>query len=270
MAYFDTIHNASTFQEKALSKKGQKTKLNRQARGTRRAPLPLLEPYLVNETPSRPDIQALIGGPVLNLQVLPMLSDAHFVLGYGRSGIGFVWAQLGALLQRQGDEDNQEQEEPRAGGTKSRRNQEQEEPRAGGDMENPQGTGVEDTEIDDLTLHLARFFVRVVLIWSQQLYIQLPDEQAVAETRVERVSANYQLQSGSNCILWAVEDGGVRLLSLPGLKDSRIVALMETKQRFQDLEDGKPVISDGLLAQMAGQALLVLLDKRRRTIFDTR
>ncbi|KAH6650724.1 hypothetical protein F5144DRAFT_637880 [Chaetomium tenue] len=233
LAYFDTIHNASTLQQKALSENAKKLSSIVKPEGsiTRTASLPLLEPYLVNETPSQPDIQALIGGPVHDLQTLPMF------------GIGYVWGQLGALLQRQGDEDNQEQEED----TQDLQDAEVDDTEA-------EDTEAEDTEVEDTEL----------------LYIQLPDAQAVAETHAERVSASYRLQSGSNCILWAVDDGGVRLLSLPGLKDSRIVALMEAKQRFQDFEDGKPVISDGLLAQMAGQALLVLLDKKRRTIFDTR
>ena len=38
------------------------------------------------------------------------------------------------------------------------------------------------------------------------------------------------------------------------------MALLEAKRRFQVIEDGKPTVSDGLLAQMVGQALTSVLD----------
>lgn len=55
----------------------------------------------------------------------------------------------------------------------------------------------------------------------------------------------------------AIDDGGVQIYT--GEKILQ-VAILEGKRTFQNLDDGKPTVSDKVLAQMVGEALALKRD----------
>ncbi|KAK3300396.1 uncharacterized protein B0H64DRAFT_428476 [Chaetomium fimeti] len=247
MAYFDSVHNDSTFRQKALSEGAQTLRSlldtalptsvsswGRKhlfalrvlcAKPSSKGNLPLLEPYLPESIESfDPCIQALVDGPAHDLQALSMMSESQIVRSYNPNSLGSTWAALGALLRQRGNQDgNGQREDARC---------------------------------------LTSCFVRLVLNYGQEL------DSPILEFRDEKASAMYQLEAGPRRTIQAIDDGGVRLLR--SSEDAGIVALLEVKRYLQVFEEGKPpIISDGLLAQMAGQALLVLLDKTKNNLSRT-
>ncbi|KAH6853783.1 hypothetical protein B0I37DRAFT_409920 [Chaetomium sp. MPI-CAGE-AT-0009] len=310
MAYFDSVHNPSTFRRKALSEGAQALRSlldvgrpipvsswgREQLFALRvlcakpgpgwNGNLPLLESHLPESIESY-YIRALVDSPARTLHELSIMPEPQIVRSYNPDSLGSTWAALSALLRPLVNQDSHGQQEDAEGhGAEGRRPSRDRRPpnffgnpvptnsvkigspssdstsvsssaiSSVGYTENPQAPVVED-----LTLRLASCFVRLVLNYGQA------PEAPVLEFRDERVSTRYQLQAGPARIIQAIDDGGVRLFQ-PG-KEARVVALMEAKRCFQVIEEGRPTVSDGLLAQMAGQALLVLLDKTQKTVSPT-
>jgi hypothetical protein len=309
MAYFDTVHNDSTFQQKALSERAKKLNLVLTKDSTpvsswgrkhlfalrvlckqprMNGNLLFLECYIPkNEVPFDPCIQALVDGPGRSIQMLPKISESRFARLYN-SELGGIWAALGALLEQRDNGDSQEQQKEAERRRPSRNRREPE--RLGNpiptdnalfafgipksDSSSSAGSvgyteNPQDPPVEDLTLRLVARFVRFVLIHGREVDNIEEPDVLVAQFRDKKLSTSYQLQNGPRRVIRAIDDGGVRLFS-SDTEESPIVALMEAKRRFQNVGDGKPVVWDEVLAQMTGQALLALLDDTCRPISRTR
>ncbi|KAK4034278.1 hypothetical protein C8A01DRAFT_39245 [Parachaetomium inaequale] len=273
MSYFDSVQNPSTFKQKAQSEKP----LSRSVPGA----VNTSSHFGYSEKKSLAldaRLQALIHGPAEGNQALSSLSEPQIVRSYSPDSLGSVWAALGALLRPQSTRGSDDP--PQDSGRPVR---ERHQPDFGdvvppdsvqfgssplnrpttsssatssvGYTENPQVPAVED-----LTLRLASCFVRFVLNYSQG------DSTPTLEFHDERSSASYQLRTGpaSTASIQAIDDGGVRMFQ-PG-DESLGVALVEAKRSFQAIEEGRPTVSDGLLAQMVGQALLTRLDSLKHKL----
>lgn len=86
----------------------------------------------------------------------------------------------------------------------------------------------------------------------------------LAEFRDEKISLSVKTPVGQ--ILRAVDDGGICYLTLASSGryhtiDSHM-AMIEAKKRFQNIENGQPVITDECLAQMTCEALAARLERR--------
>ena len=81
----------------------------------------------------------------------------------------------------------------------------------------------------------------------------------ILEFRDARTTVNFESRRGNpRWRMTAIDDGGVRMFRTG--QEVTNVALLEAKRRFQDIGDGKPTVSDDLLAQMVGQALTSCVD----------
>lgn len=76
----------------------------------------------------------------------------------------------------------------------------------------------------------------------------------ILEFRDDRTTVSCESGTRAKRRLQATDDGGVFAFRVGHVV--RNMALLEAKRRFQVVEDGKPIVSDGLLAQMVGQALI--------------
>lgn len=292
MAYYDTIRNRSTFRQKAVSEQAQSFILLSIAndapktislwdrrhlfalRVLCRKPtktLTVLDPHFASDGTFNAYIQALVSGPDQDLQTLAKMSEPEIVRFYNPDSLGAVWAALGALLRPHESQDPTQQD------AESRLPRNRQPPQRFGNpvptesvqfgssppdqrpptssssgtgsiasvgyTENPQAAAIED-----LTVHLASCFVRYVLNYGQEL------SRPIVEFRNEKVSYSSQLLSQSERATQAIDDGGIRMLQTDG--KAMGVALLEAKRRLLAIQDGKPTVSDGSLAQMVGQALL--------------
>ncbi|UKZ80961.1 hypothetical protein TrVFT333_008726 [Trichoderma virens FT-333] len=102
--------------------------------------------------------------------------------------------------------------------------------------------------LEDATIRLASSFVRCVLNYAQPIDKAGP----FVHFRDVRLTHRYQT-SIENVTVEAIDDGGLQLLGRNGALLQ--VALLEGKRAFQTIVDGKPRISDELLAQLVGEAL---------------
>jgi hypothetical protein len=308
MVYFDSVQTPSSFRQQALSEKprdfasllnaasGPVSLWNREHLFALRVlcqkpttTLGVLNEYLPSpeELKFNPFIRALLDGPGHDNKALSEMSEPQIVRSSSSDGVGAVWAALGALLRPRDNQrpttssSAQQDEETPNLGVRARQppkffndpvptesiqfgsSPPYERPSTSGSSassvgytENPPAPAVED-----LTLRLAGCFVRYVLNYGQE-YQNTP----ILEFRDERVSVSYKFSSPKSTLL-AIDDGGIRKFE-PG--QVRQVALMEAKRCFQAIENGRPTVSDGLLAQMAGQALLSLVDDGHRGISSSR
>lgn len=239
------------------------------------------------QKPLHPCLRALIDGPDEELHTLAMSSEPQIVRSYNPDSLGSVWAAL-AALQRPRDqsvsgdgEDEVEDEDARV----PRRRQPPERygnlvptesiqfsssppgprPPSSSSMgsigytENPQAPAVED-----LTVRLVSSFIRYVFNYGQEL------RRPILEFRDERVT--HASTTPSRWKLRAIDDGGVRILrdQEVGERESQHVALVEAKRHFQVIEEGRPTVSDRLLAQMAGEALASVLAPKNPAVSQSR
>ncbi|KAH6650723.1 hypothetical protein F5144DRAFT_637876 [Chaetomium tenue] len=258
MAYFDTVHNPSTFQQKALLEGAKNlTSLLDTQKPTpasfwgpehllalrvlcrpldREGNLPLLEPYLPKDLASvDPRIQALIRGPDQDIQALARMAEPQICHLYDPESLGLVWVALSKFFR------SPPVNQPRV---------------------NHPGVDQDSYAQYYLTLGLIEIFMRLVLAVGQNLKDQKPDVSPL-KWREARSPASHQLPAGSNRIITAIDDGGVRLFCWDG---ARTVALLEAKPCFQFIENGKPGIPDEPLAHMTGQALLALLGATQESL----
>lgn len=99
--------------------------------------------------------------------------------------------------------------------------------------------------VEDSTIRLASSIVRHILNYQQDT-----TKARLLSWRDQRVTYGYR---GGSRAVSARDDGGVEMW-LPGSGDLRQFALLEAKLRLTNV-DGKPHVSDQVLAQMAGQAI---------------
>lgn len=60
----------------------------------------------------------------------------------------------------------------------------------------------------------------------------------------------------------AIDDGGVHIIGEPR-STSIQVAILEAKRTFQQIIDGKPMVSDDLLGQVTGEALALRISGKQ-------
>ena len=297
-SYFDSVRNPSTFKLKARSENAQVFRSLHNANDTDDARLPVslwgrehlfalrvlcatptpnltvLEPYLPapsDGTLLDPRLQALIDGPNQDIMTLSKMSEPEIVRSYDPDSLGSVWAALGALLRPRDNEDHgQHDSEGRlrrnrqptkfygspvpTGSVQFGSSPPDERPSTSSTVESIGYTeNLQAPAVEDLTLRLASCFVRYVLNYGQKLSAQ------VVEFRDERATVSYLFESEPRYRVLAIDDGGVRMFQAG--QNPLNVALIEAKRRFQVIEDGRPTVSDGLLAQMVGQALTLLVSR---------
>ncbi|KKP07149.1 hypothetical protein THAR02_00799 [Trichoderma harzianum] len=102
--------------------------------------------------------------------------------------------------------------------------------------------------LEDATIRLATSFVRCVLNYAQPTNKAGP----FIHFRDVRITHRYHT-SMENKAVEAIDDGGIQLVGRNGTLFQ--AALLEGKRAFQTIVDGKPKISDELLAQLVGEAL---------------
>ncbi|KAL7946513.1 hypothetical protein V8C42DRAFT_320874 [Trichoderma barbatum] len=102
--------------------------------------------------------------------------------------------------------------------------------------------------LEDATIRLASSFIRCVLNYVQPTNKEGP----FIHFRDARLTHRYQTIV-ENTTVEAIDDGGLQLLGRNGVLFQ--VALLEGKRAFQTIVDGKPKVSDELLAQLVGEAL---------------
>ncbi|KAL6692145.1 hypothetical protein J3F84DRAFT_384339 [Trichoderma pleuroticola] len=102
--------------------------------------------------------------------------------------------------------------------------------------------------LEDATIRLATSFVRCVLNYAQPVNKAGP----FIHFRDVRITHRYHT-SMENIAVEAIDDGSIQLVRRNGALLQ--VALLEGKRAFQTIVDGKPKISDELLAQLVGEAL---------------
>jgi hypothetical protein len=112
--------------------------------------------------------------------------------------------------------------------------------------------------LEEATIRLASCFIRCVLNYGQPLDKNSP----FVHFRDERQTYNYSARRATR-LVEAIDDGGLQLFN----GDSTLqVAMLEGKRTFQAVIDGRPIVSDGLLAQLAGEALSLKRDERSTNI----
>ena len=243
----------------------------------------VLEPHLPSDQLLDAHLTDLINGPRHAFSKLVDLSKPQIVRSYEPDSLGSVWAALGALL-RPRPEDNQasgqgqklrpdpQQSQHDLNLVRSDRIQIGSSPPLGDRPSSSSSAGsIGYTEnlkapvVEDLSVHLAGCFIRYVLNYGQDLAAA-----RIAEFRDDRASVSVDFLAEPSWGITIIDDGGVRMFRRG--RDAEEVALLEAKRRFQVIEDGKPTVSDGLLAQMVGQALTLLVDdsESRRTVSPNR
>lgn len=223
----------------------------------------------------------LINGPRYAFSKLVDLSEPQIVRSYEPDSLGSVWAALGVLLRPRPEDNTQAS---RQGHLRQNPQQSQRDPnlvrsdqvQIGSSPppgERPSSSSsagsigytenLKAPAVEDLSVHLASCFVRYVLNYGQD-----PAAARIAEFRDDRATASFVFEAAPTRGVTAIDDGGVHLF-WAGRRAAN-VALLEAKRRFQVVEDGKPTVSDGVLAQMAGQALTLLLDESHRKVSPNR
>ncbi|KAM0259658.1 hypothetical protein ACHAQJ_003237 [Trichoderma viride] len=191
------------------------------------------------------------------------MSEPEIVQAYENNGLlGTVWAALAPLMKEQIPSNLATTEES----TRTRNPpvtfapfvssssmqvesspSEEERPSTGSSQ--PQSIGYHEhlaaPLLEDNTMHFASSLIRYTINYGQRTgkslsYVQYRDERL-----------RHKDSGGS----WeAIDDGGMHIIQES--RNNRIqVALLEAKRTFQQINDGKPVVSDDLLGQVAGEAL---------------
>lgn len=102
--------------------------------------------------------------------------------------------------------------------------------------------------VEDATVRLAACFIRNVVNYAQTRYKPSP----FIHFRDERQARSYITGGGKK--INAIDDGGLQLY------DGKLmfqVATLEAKRAFQITDDGKPIVSDRVLAQLVGETLVL-------------
>ncbi|AEO70395.1 d7e97f78-b2a0-49c4-900a-46db6049e10d [Thermothielavioides terrestris] len=300
--YYDTVRNPSTLRQRAISEKALRSLSSLRNAKPDKSPDPvslwgrehlfalrvvcekqpatgdlsILTPHLPPRgAPLPPCIQALIDGPNQNNSTLSQMSEPEIVRSYSPDSLGSVWAAFGALLRDKNGPGG-------SGGSSDRPSRSTEPIQRFGDYvpsdsfqigssppddrppsSNSSGSigyteNSQTPSVEDLTVRMANCFIRLVLNYGQVL------SSPIFEFRDERLTVSHVLAASPRSAIQAVDDGGVRMFHPRG-KDVQ-VAMLEAKRCFQAIDDGKPVVSDGLLAQMVGQAVVSLLDEEQETV----
>lgn len=245
--------------------------------------LPLLARYTSGTkwSTSNPNVEGLLAGPDPSHQ---RFSEHQLVRIYGVS-LGQTWAALGAFeMSDDAKEDDIDSASGQPSTKRMRRRTLQEgfvdssamrvgssspltgdektgENRRSSHGSNPSSIGYtektahgQDAPPEDKTIRLVSCFVRHVL------YFCPPQDNADLELVVEFRDEKLKIAATSGPHeLRGVDDGGLYLRNrLPEgsyrLGDSR-VAILEAKKRFQQIQNGRPTITDESFAQMVGEAL---------------
>lgn len=115
---------------------------------------------------------------------------------------------------------------------------------------------------EDDTLRLASCVIRHILYFappqnsaSNSVVVEFRDAKTRLDTKTSRHKRQIvAIDDGGLCLRRQMPDGGFALTKSH-------VAILEAKAQFQCLENGRPVISDGCLAQMVCEALAARLSK---------
>ena len=121
--------------------------------------------------------------------------------------------------------------------------------------------------LEDATVQLASVFLRYALAYSP--FQQLGGETLSLLLQYEGVRRRLQGSLADRAFnLVAIPDGEINLLynlgdrfTQPQSSQSRIVALLECKRRFECIIDGKPIITDTVLGQITAEVLACRLSE---------
>ncbi|POR37668.1 Uncharacterized protein TPAR_02134, partial [Tolypocladium paradoxum] len=296
MAYYNTIKDPSTFVQKARGKanfaalyrardwESAVSKWDSKhlfaSRVLCSAPNSRL-PLFSNFFPESPRgihhcIDQLIDGPA-SIAALAQMSEPQLVQQYEPDSLGYLWSALAAFVQAILSVPNptttpstpkRESKKPSLLGDYVRSDQIQIESSPPDHHDRPPSSGssvgyVEKLEaplLEDATVRLASCFIRCVLNYAQAWNKPGP----FVRFRDERLTYSYSLD-GTHSVR-AVDEGGLQLQLNTGPKTVVQVAQLEGKRTFNTIVNGRPVVTDGLLAQMVGEALALERDDNRDQI----
>jgi len=284
MGYYDTIRNASAFQEAAstehadnfdvllrsaarcptaVSLWGRKQLFASRAICTEpKTRLPLFADHYPDDATVEPCIRDLIAGYGSNSK-LSNMQEPQIIRQYEPDSLGYVWAALAPFLRAA------EAELPVSTSDRSQRHRWPPSENAayvasdsfqiGSSSPNrPESAPASESSIgfaqtpsapllEDSTIRLASCFIRCVLNYGQPLDKSSP----FVHFRDERKTYNYDTTQAQRSVE-AIDDGGLQLFNG---KEMIQVAMVEGKRTFQTITEGKPVVSDEVLAQLVGEAL---------------
>ncbi|KAJ9285654.1 hypothetical protein DTO027B5_6453 [Paecilomyces variotii] len=215
-----------------------------------------------------PCLSALIQGPREEPDQLRRMAEIQIVRSYEPESLGYVWAALVPLLQLDGastrtmasERPVRERNQPDRGEYVSsagfqissspldRPNTASSAPSSLGYTEKSSAPLVED-----FTVRFLSCLIRCVLNYSQPLDKGSP----FVQYRDERLAYVY---AGVEKELEAIDDGGLKLMALGRTTQ---VAILEAKRSFQEISEGRPTVSNELLAQIVGEALALRLSNAR-------
>ncbi|PNY27614.1 Uncharacterized protein TCAP_02465 [Tolypocladium capitatum] len=209
-----------------------------------------------------PCIDSLIDGP-RSVAALAQMSEPQLVRQYEPDSLGYVWAALAHFVRANTNPasaastrapSNRATNIPDRYGNYAPSNQP-----IGSSPPRPPSSESDSTPLlEDATVRLASCFTRCVLNYAQPPNKSGP----FVQFRDERLTSSYSLDPTHS--IRAIDDGGVQLYRETGAVAQ--VAQLEGKRTFNTIIDGRPVVTDGLLAQMVGEALALRRDKVRDVI----
>lgn len=216
-------------------------------------------------------IDKLIAGPREARQELQQMAEPQIVRAYEIEGLGYTWAALAPLL-RQDQSNLQTLTSNRSTRERTQRDltgfvssQDLQIGSSPADRPNtassaPSSVGYIEGSYaplaEDCTIRFLSCFIRCVLNYAQPVDKVLP----YVQYRDMRLMYRSEADQDQNNPLVATDDGGVQIMQLDtGFQ----VAILEAKRDFQDINDGVPMISDKLLAQVVGEALALRLSETR-------
>ncbi|KAL6884149.1 hypothetical protein HDV57DRAFT_493804 [Trichoderma longibrachiatum] len=199
-----------------------------------------------------PVIQQLLGGPTEGPTALSRMDEILIIHTYASNGIGNIWASLAPLIER-----NRQPE----GYTRPRRRppsparQASSTPGANvpsvstpsSQASYPSSVGYVEEDLapllEEVTVRFASEFLRCVLN-----HVQRPTRGCPVHWRVQRTKHMVTDPKWT-----AIDDGGIQVVDHNGRVYQ--VALLEAKRAFQPIQNGRPSVSDALLAQTVAEAL---------------
>ncbi|KAH8800793.1 hypothetical protein F5884DRAFT_808848 [Xylogone sp. PMI_703] len=230
--------------------------------------LPLLADQIrsAKEDSLHPCINSLIQGPREEPAQLRQMAEIQIVRSYQPESLGYVWAALAPLLQQDGGgARTMTSERP----VRERRHPDRDEyvSSAGFQISSspldrpntassaPSSLGYTEKSsaplVEDFTIRFLSCLIRCVLNYSQPL----DKESFFVQYRDERLAYIY---TGGDKRLEAIDDGGMKLITP---RKTVQVAILEAKRSFQEISEGRPTISNELLAQIVGEALALRLSE---------
>ncbi|KND90987.1 hypothetical protein TOPH_04412 [Tolypocladium ophioglossoides CBS 100239] len=272
-SYYDTIKNPSTFVQKGRGKANFTTLY--QAGDWEGAATRLIHvfPSLPTSFPEsvkgmNPCIDGLIDGP-RSVAALAGMSEPQLVQQFEPDSLGYVWAALAHFVRGSSSttapktpHPKREVKKPVLYGNFVRPDPQSSPPRPPSSESGSSSLGyvdqLEAPVFEDSTVRLASCFIRCVLNYAQPFDKPGP----FVQFRDERLPWTYSLDEKHS--ICAIDDGGVQLYDSDGTVVQ--VAQLEGKRIFNTIVEGKPVITDRLLAQMVGEALALRQDTEKYKI----